>query len=95
MNYRYGVTLEEVLQLVAEEETQKHHIGDIPIMVRSDKCDTSRVTEDQVIDVGDDPYDPGGYFIINGSVRIIVGLEDLSPNKIIVEKDKVLSLIHI
>ena len=27
MNYRYGVTLEEVLQLVAEEETQKHHMS--------------------------------------------------------------------
>ena len=33
--------------------------------------------------------DPGGYFIINGSERVVVGLEDLSPNKILVDVEKV------
>ena len=90
LNYSAPITLE----MTTEEngvprETQKHHIGDIPIMVRSDKCETSRMDEDQIIEIGEDSCDPGGYFIINGSERIIVGLEDLSPNKIIVEQDKV------
>ena len=90
LNYAAPIYLEMTIEEGGlSRETQKHHIGDIPIMVRSDKCDTSRMTEDQIIDVGDDPYDPGGYFIINGSERIIVGLEDLSPNKIIVEREKV------
>src|ERR687889_1044316 len=42
-------------------------------------------SEMKLIDVGEDPKDPGGYFIINGSERVIVGLEDLSYNKIIVD----------
>ena len=76
------------LEMTVEEngiarETQKHHVGDIPIMVRSAKCETSKMAEKQMIEKGEDPLDPGGYFIINGSERIIVGLEDLSPNKII------------
>ncbi|MEM3172718.1 MAG: DNA-directed RNA polymerase subunit B, partial [Candidatus Nitrosotenuis sp.] len=41
------------------------------------------------IEHGEDPNDPGGYFIINGSERVIVGLEDLSYNKIIVDKEKI------
>ena len=90
LNYSAPITLE----MTTEEngvprETQKHHIGDIPIMIRSDKCETSRMDEEQIIEIGEDSCDPGGYFIINGSERIIVGLEDLSPNKIIVEQDKV------
>ena len=90
LNYSAPITLE----MTTEEngvprETQKHHIGDIPIMIRSAKCETSKMAEKQMIEKGEDPFDPGGYFIVNGSERIIVGLEDLSPNKIIVEKDKV------
>ena len=78
------------LEMTVEEngvarEVQKHHIGDIPIMIRSAKCETSKMAEKQMIEKGEDPFDPGGYFIVNGSERIIVGLEDLSPN-IIEEK---------
>jgi len=43
----------------------------------------------KLIDHAEDPFDPGGYFIINGSERVIVGLEDLSYNKIIVDAEKV------
>ena len=43
----------------------------------------------KLIDYGEDPNDPGGYFIINGSERVIVGLEDLSYNKIIVDRELV------
>ena len=38
--------------------------------------------------VGEDPTDSGGYFIIGGSERVIVSLEDLAPNKILVEKEE-------
>ncbi len=43
----------------------------------------------KLVEHGEDPNDPGGYFIINGSERVIVGLEDLSYNKIIVDKETV------
>ena len=70
-------------------ETRFLHIGDIPVMVKSDGCILRNFTEQKLIDHAEDPFDPGGYFIINGSERVIVGLEDLSYNKIIVDADKI------
>ena len=70
-------------------ESRFIHIGDIPVMVKSDACILRNFSEQKLIDYAEDPYDPGGYFIINGSERVIVGLEDLSYNKIIVDAEKV------
>ena len=70
-------------------ESRGIHIGDLPVMVRSHACKLYGFTEQKLIDYGEDPQDPGGYFIINGSERVIVGLEDLSYNKIIVDEEKV------
>ena len=70
-------------------ESKPIHIGDIPVMVKSNACILRSFTPQKLIDHGEDPEDPGGYFIINGSERVIVGLEDLSYNKIIVDTDKV------
>ena len=70
-------------------ESRFVHIGDIPVMVRSNACILHSFTTQKLIEHGEDPNDPGGYFIINGSERVIVGLEDLSYNKIIVDKEKV------
>ena len=57
-------------------------------MVRSNACILHNFSTQKLIEHGEDPNDPGGYFIINGSERVIVGLEDLSYNKIIVDKEK-------
>ena len=70
-------------------ESRFLHIGDIPVMVKSDGCILRSFTHQKLIDHAEDPEDPGGYFIINGSERVIVGLEDLSYNKIIVDAEKV------
>ena len=65
------------------------HVGDMPVMVKSHACILHTFNEQKLIDHQEDPRDPGGYFIINGSERVIVGLEDLSYNKIIVDAEKV------
>ena len=70
-------------------ESRHVHIGDMPVMIRSHACILHSFTDQKLIDHGEDSKDPGGYFIINGSERVIVGLEDLSYNKIIVDADKV------
>jgi len=70
-------------------ESRFIHIGDIPVMVKSESCILRSFTPQKLIDYAEDPEDPGGYFIINGSERVIVGLEDLSYNKIIVDAEKV------
>jgi len=70
-------------------ESRHIHIGDLPVMVRSHACKLYGFNDQKLIEFAEDPQDPGGYFIINGSERVIVGLEDLSYNKIIVDEEKV------
>lgn len=60
-------------------------VGEIPLMVKSSKDPLSRVTAEELISMGEDPKDPGGYFIIDGTERIIVAQEDLAPNRVIVD----------
>ena len=66
---------------------KKMHIGDIPVMVRSGPCALHGMNQAELIDAGEDPDDPGGYFVVNGSERIVVAQEDLSHNRILVEHD--------
>ncbi|NWJ29859.1 DNA-directed RNA polymerase subunit B [Marine Group I thaumarchaeote] len=70
-------------------ESRFVHIGDVPVMAKSNACILHNFSTQKLIEHGEDPKDPGGYFIINGSERVIVGLEDLSYNKIIVDRETV------
>ena len=67
-------------------------IGELPVMVKSKLCYLDNMSEDELIEAGEDPADPGGYFIINGSERVLTSIEDLAPNRIMCtrEKDKLL-----
>ena len=37
-------------------------IAKMPIMLKSSKCILKDKTEDELIELGEDPYEPGGYF---------------------------------
>jgi len=67
-------------------ETSPVFIGRMPIMLKSKVCPLSRMTDEELIKAGEDPNDPGGYFIINGSERVLVTQEDLAPNRILIER---------
>ena len=69
-----------------ERGTTEVYIGRLPIMLKSDFCSLSRMTPEELIEAGEDPNDPGGYFIINGSERVLVTQEDLAPNRILIEE---------
>jgi DNA-directed RNA polymerase subunit B len=69
-------------------ESRFIHIGDMPVMVKSNACILHNMPEHKLVELAEDPRDPGGYFVINGSERVIVGLEDLSYNKIIVDVEE-------
>jgi len=70
-----------------EQDTELVLIGDIPVMLKSKLCVLSQLQPEELILHGEDPTDPGGYFIINGSERVTVALEDLAPNRILVDID--------
>lgn len=63
-------------------------IGKIPIMLKSKYCHLDGFNKEELIKKGEDPTDPGGYFIINGTERIIVNVEDLAANNFMVEQDR-------
>ncbi len=69
---------------IAEEEV---FIGRIPIVVKSKYCNLNGLSREELIKLGEDPDDPGGYFIINGTERIIITTEDLAPNNILISKE--------
>ena len=62
-------------------------IGRIPIMLRSARCVLSGKSEAEMCMMDECPLDPGGYFIVNGSEKVILVQEQLSKNRIIVEAD--------
>ena len=62
-------------------------VGELPIMVRSNLCNTKTMARSQLIENGEDPEDPGGYFIIKGVERVLIGLEDVAPNRIITTRE--------
>jgi len=71
-----------------EQPTDEVYIGELPVMLKSKLCKLSGKSEDELIAAGEDPLDPGGYFIVNGSERVIVTQEDLASNAILVERDE-------
>ena len=62
-------------------------IGRMPIMLRTKKCLLRDKTEDELADLRECPYDPGGYFIIKGVEKAILIQEQLSKNRVILEED--------
>ncbi|MCW1296485.1 MAG: DNA-directed RNA polymerase subunit B'' [Candidatus Parvarchaeota archaeon] len=89
ITYESPIILEMVMEKDGVEiERNNIRIGSIPIMLKSKYCVLNGKTEEELIEYGEDPNDPGGYFIINGTERIIVIIEDLAPNKVFTETDK-------
>lgn len=70
-----------------QRESFKTQIGSLPIMLRSKSCHLNSLPREELIKHGEDPDDPGGYFIINGTEKVIVDIEDLASNRFIAEKN--------
>ena len=69
-----------------QRETFRTQICNIPVMLKSKLCNLYGLNRDDLIEKGEDPDDPGGYFIINGTERVIVNVEDLAANNLLVEE---------
>lgn len=66
---------------------KKVQIGRIPIMLRSCICVLHGCSEKKLVNMKECPHDPGGYFIVRGSEKVVLSQEQLSKNRIIVELD--------
>ncbi|MEA4956190.1 DNA-directed RNA polymerase subunit beta [bioreactor metagenome] len=87
LTYSAHMYLEMALDHGEEENPlEKVYIGELPLMLKSDVCHLNGLDKDELLVKGEDPQDPGGYFIVNGSERAVVTMEEIAPNKIILER---------
>ncbi len=61
-------------------------VGNLPIMLKSKYCHLRGLGGDNLIQKGEDPNDPGGYFIINGTEKVLIAVEDLTANRLLIDK---------
>ena len=57
-----------------QRESFALQVGDIPIMLHSKYCHLHKMTREQLIEQGEDPDDPGDYFIINGTEKVLIDI---------------------
>ncbi|MEA3190839.1 MAG: DNA-directed polymerase subunit [Thermoplasmata archaeon] len=101
LTYQAPLTLEFIRVIDGiEHEPELVNIGRLPIMAHSSHCNITRKALEEaegrsmsdeefkakLVEMQEDPLDPGGYFISNGTERVLITLEDLAPNRVLVEK---------
>ena len=69
-----------------EQEPAPVHVGNIPVMIKSNFCSLRGMNREELEEAGEDPDDSGGYFIINGTERTLVLIEEIAPNRLIISK---------
>jgi DNA-directed RNA polymerase II subunit RPB2 len=67
---------------VIEKVLPKINIGKMPIMLKSTNCVLTQNKHIQSIHTGECPMDCGGYFIIKGSEKTVLGQERAAENRI-------------
>ncbi|PVU92434.1 hypothetical protein BB559_003718 [Furculomyces boomerangus] len=72
-----------------ERDFRKIFIGKVPIMLRSNYCLLHNLTNTDLYGVGECPYDQGGYFIINGSEKVLIAQERIATNTVFVFKKNI------
>ncbi len=103
LTYEAPIKLEFIpIKDEVEYEPEEVKIGELPIMIKSKSCNLAKhVLEEKkdrplsdedynllLEEMQEDPLDPGGYFISNGTERVLITVEDLAPNRVLVEKSK-------
>ena len=77
---RDGENLDNVTTL--HKTLPKIHIGKLPIMLKSNICVLNQYKYVDHHQTGECKYDAGGYFIINGSEKTVLGQERAAENKV-------------
>ncbi len=69
-----------------QRESFETQIANMPVMLKSKICHLNKMSKQELIQHGEDPDDSGGYFIINGTEKAIISIEDLAANRFLVEE---------
>jgi DNA-directed RNA polymerase beta subunit len=74
------LTAQNVVIKTVTQRLNDFEIGHIPTMVKSQVCNLSNVPRAGLLDLDEDPNDPGGYFIIEGREYVICSAESVQYN---------------
>ena len=85
-----GVQVGSMPIMVRSERCNLHpkHIAGDRVLAPTTSDEDKANWHDLLRKKGEDPLDPGGYFIINGTERVLISMEDLAPNRVTVEINK-------
>lgn len=73
---------------------EKIKIGAFPIMIHSKLCCLHNQPFEMLKEMGECPFDQGGYFIIDGKEKVIVAQERITLNKIFTSESKMDEYSH-
>ena len=85
LTYSAPLSLKLSTTIGTQTETFDVQIARMPIMLKSNQCVLKEKSFEELIELGEDPYEPGGYFIVNGTEKVVVLMEDLALNKFFIE----------
>ncbi len=86
-NRTYSAPLYLTMRLLrrdVEQDVKKTYIGEMPVMLKSKLCHLTGKTPEELIQMGEDPMDFGGYFIVNGSEKALTSQEVLASDRILI-----------
>nr|WRJ69763.1 DNA-directed RNA polymerase II subunit Rpb2 [Oceanusvirus sp.] len=83
----YSLTLAAVVTISVDDGDKVKDVvfddvvlGKLPLMLHSELCYLSDMSREDLVEAGEDPDDPGGYFIVWGAEKVIVTQERAAPN---------------
>uniref|UniRef100_A0A6C0EQZ7 DNA-directed RNA polymerase n=1 Tax=viral metagenome TaxID=1070528 RepID=A0A6C0EQZ7_9ZZZZ len=84
INIKYVVRTGKELENIQTfyKTLSKIHIGKLPIMLKSNICVLNQYKHFENTQTGECKFDAGGYFIINGSEKTVLGQERAAENRV-------------
>lgn len=79
---------------VMERVFKNVKIGALPIMLHSKLCVLHEQPKDVLREMGECPFDQGGYFVVDGKEKVIVAQERIATNRIFINKSKDIKFSH-
>ena len=67
---------------------EKVYLGHIPIMLKSEYCWLKGLPNNALVELGECVFDQGGYFLVNGSEKVLVATEKMANNFVYCFKKK-------
>lgn len=88
MNYSGSIYLDiKLYRKDVLQDEKRTYVGELPILVKSKRCNLYGLSPEELVELGEDPMDMGGYMIINGSEKVLITQEVLALDRILLNED--------